>query len=92
MPPKGHALLESGRSHRVGGMGGGAAGPEDKPREHRSEGESRKGDRVFLWEVWEGGEATSDKVAQKAFLNRERTECSRHHLCKGPVAEPSLCV
>lgn len=23
MPPKGQALLESGRSHRVGGMGGG---------------------------------------------------------------------
>ena len=69
----------------------GTAGPEGKPREHRSKGESRKGS-FFLWGVWEVGEATSDKVARKAFLSRERTECSRHRLCKGPVAEPRLCV
>lgn len=35
-----------------------------------------------MWEVWKGGEATSDKVARKAFLSRECTECIRHHLCK----------
>lgn len=45
-----------------------------------------------MWEGWEGGEATSDKVARKAFLNRECTQCSRHHLCKRHVAEPCLCV
>lgn len=47
MPPKGQASSRADDLARVGGMGG-KAGPEDKPRKHRSQGESRKGDRVFL--------------------------------------------